>query len=465
MSYAGVCGSNNVQGSLDDYYHSGSLKFIYNFMRNGAGSTCGTKEDLGNHAPVVSLNYENGFYIPISTPFELEGSATDDENDQMTYAWEQRDSFISVQPLGMPFGRSPLFRALYPSEDGYYRSFPRIDRILNNTNHPTEVLPDYSRELNFVLIARDNHIEGGTSSEARVIFNATEEAGPFMVSSQNNFESHTAGDLITVEWDVANTNQAPVNTKAVRILLSTDNGANFDYVLANSTINDGSEEVFLPQIDSDRCRIKIKAVDNIFFDINDFEFTVEPATSPGFTLDVPETYADICLPNQLSFSVGAESFLGFDSPLDLSLENVPAEMIYSFDKDQIASDETTQLNLDFSNFNNTSSFFFDVVATDENQESLSKRIQLDITSTDYSSLNQQIIFAYLSLMFNDCYYLLKAILFYVRLKFDSENNLLIIKNILRKSPAIWKTGFSIYVIRRFNFLFMTTSCNCNCVVK
>jgi len=156
MSYAGLCGSNNVQGSSDDYYHSGSLKYIYQFMRQGQGETCSVKTDIGNHAPDITLDYENGFSIPISTPFELEGAATDMENDQMTYIWEQRDSFLSQQPLGEPFGRSPLFRSVYPSEDTK-RIFPRLGALLNNANERTEVLPDYSRLMSFAFVVRDNH--------------------------------------------------------------------------------------------------------------------------------------------------------------------------------------------------------------------------------------------------------------------------------------------------------------------
>jgi len=386
MSYAGLCGSNNVQGTNDDYFHSGSLKNIYQFMRDGQGSSCPTKTDLGNHAPDITLNYESGFYIPISTPFELEGEASDSENDQLTYIWEQRDSFLSQQPLGEPFGRSPLFRSLYPSEDTK-RTFPRLDRVLNNTSDRTEVLPTYSRLMSFAFVVRDNHFEGGIASEAHVRFFATEEAGPFMVSSQNNFESYQAGDKIIVEWDVANTDREPVNTAAVDILLSTDGGQNFDYVLSNTTANDGIEEVFLPQVESEDCRIKIKPSENIYFDINDFNFDVTPATDPGFILSIPQSYFNHCAPEALNFDVGAESFLGFDSQLELSLVNPPAELIYNFEKTQISSDETTNLNLDFSNYTAADFISFDVQAVSADQDTLTKNIQIKITSTDFSSLS------------------------------------------------------------------------------
>jgi hypothetical protein len=43
-----------------------------------------------NHAPVVSP--VSNYTIPISTPFALTASATDQEGDPLTYCWEQNDN-------------------------------------------------------------------------------------------------------------------------------------------------------------------------------------------------------------------------------------------------------------------------------------------------------------------------------------------------------------------------------------
>src|SRR5690606_34809563 len=69
-----------------------------------------------------------------------------------------------------------------------------------------------------------------------------------------------------VEWDVAGTNAAPINTANVRILLSTDNGATFT-VVSESTENDGSEVVTLPAgtVAGTNGRIMIEAIDNIYY--------------------------------------------------------------------------------------------------------------------------------------------------------------------------------------------------------
>ena len=59
--------------------------------------------------------------------------------------------------------------------------------------------------------------------------------------------------------------------------MSTDGGATFGHVLAASTPNDGSRHWSCPTSPTTHARIKIEAVDNYFFDINDAEFTVTAA--------------------------------------------------------------------------------------------------------------------------------------------------------------------------------------------
>ena len=87
MSYAGSCGSDNVVNSRGDlYYQACSIIEIRNFVEKGFGSTCGTVEETGNQDPVVTLNYPDNFFIPISTPFELKGSATDPDGDALLWS-------------------------------------------------------------------------------------------------------------------------------------------------------------------------------------------------------------------------------------------------------------------------------------------------------------------------------------------------------------------------------------------
>ena len=78
-------------------------------------------------------------------------------------------------------------------------------------------------------------------------------------------------------WSVANTNAAPVNTANVKITLSTDGGATWPHLLAESVPNTGSASVTFPALASTQARIKIEAVGNVFFDVSDANFTLRNA--------------------------------------------------------------------------------------------------------------------------------------------------------------------------------------------
>ena len=67
----------------------------------------------------------------------------------------------------------------------------------------------------------------------------------------------------------------------VKISLSLDGGYNYEYVLAASTPNDGTQNITLPSgVCSNTSRIKVEAVGNIFFDISNTNFTIENSTVP-----------------------------------------------------------------------------------------------------------------------------------------------------------------------------------------
>jgi hypothetical protein len=63
----------------------------------------------------------------------------------------------------------------------------------------------------------------------------------------------------------------------VKISLSTDGGLTFPMVLAASTPNDGAETVVLPDTTVASARIKIEAVGNYFYDVNDASFSITPS--------------------------------------------------------------------------------------------------------------------------------------------------------------------------------------------
>lgn len=270
MAYAGICSPNDLQNNSDAYFVAKSLDEIIQFSNSG-GNSCAVVTNTGNFNPVVTLG-AGGQTIPKSTPFTLTGTATDANNDPLTYCWEEYD----LGPAGSwnaPTGNAPLFRSFNPVTTGT-RTFPKLSSLLNNTQVIGEILPTYTRNLSFVLVARDNKAGGGGAGFEYISYSVTASAGPFLVSSPNTAVTLNANIPQTITWDVASTNIAPVNCANVNIKLSTDGGTTFETILLTNTPNDGSEIVNLPMVSTTTARIKVEAADNIFFDISNVNFSI-----------------------------------------------------------------------------------------------------------------------------------------------------------------------------------------------
>ncbi len=272
MAYAGICSPQNLQNNSDPYFHSVNFDEIVTYTNFGSGNGCAVITNTGNSAPIVSVPV-GGFYIPISTPFSLTGSANDPDGDALTYCWEEFDLGPAGAP-GTPSGNAPIFRSWNPTSSPT-RYFPRLVNLLNNTTVIGEILPTYSRTLTFRLTARDNKVGGGGVNYAQLQFNADGSSGPFVVTSPNTNVSWAGNSVQTITWNVANTNNAPVNCSTVNILLSTDGGQTFSTTLIANTPNDGSEDVTIPNTPSTTARIKVEAVGNIFFDVSNVNFTID----------------------------------------------------------------------------------------------------------------------------------------------------------------------------------------------
>ena len=315
MSYAGACPPHNVASNPEDFYHGGSLIQIHEFTRNGGGSVCPTLITSSNQEPIISID-SSGFVIPISTPFELAASATDPDGDSITYCWEQLDLGPGGHP-NAPVANAPLFRSFQPIPDSN-RIFPRIERILTNTQVLGEILPDYSRDMNFILTVRD--LVGGVT-QAEIGFETTANAGPFLVSYPNGSlpTPWLGGIYHEIQWDVANTDLSPVNCEYVTIHLSVNGGFDFPYELAANLPNTGSAWILIPEVSSTQCRIRVRAADNIFFDISDGNFSIEAAMQAGVGMVPLEDTVVLCVGNPNEFVIYTSSLLGFSDSVDVSI--------------------------------------------------------------------------------------------------------------------------------------------------
>ncbi|WP_290664735.1 reprolysin-like metallopeptidase, partial [Ignavibacterium sp.] len=284
MAYAGICAPQNLQSNSDAYFHTISFDEIVAYTTIGSGNSCAQITSTGNNAPNISVP-TGGFYIPKSTPFALTGSATDPNGDALTYCWEEFDQGPAGDP-NSPTGDAPIIRSFNP-DTSRIRYVPKLSDLINNTSTYGVLLPSYSRNLKFRLTVRDNRAGGGGVDRLQVNFTVDGNSGPFVITSPNTSVSWAGNSEQTVTWNVANTNLSPVNCSAVRILLSTNGGWTFNDTILSSTPNDGSEIITVPNIATNQARLKIEAVNNIFFDISDQNFTINYTQPTTFQLSVP----------------------------------------------------------------------------------------------------------------------------------------------------------------------------------
>ncbi|MGI8787968.1 MAG: reprolysin-like metallopeptidase [Pyrinomonadaceae bacterium] len=338
MSYVGICNQRNLQ-QFNDFalptFHIRSLTTINTNITTGDPQTnnCGTASGT-NNIPTVSVNGVNAgntFTIPALTPFTLTATGNDaDAGDvaNLLYSWEEYDLAPSASGAsGTPAETydvdtdgvlRPLFRAYSPVA-GNSRTFPSMAFILNPANndpagsnqppltymgtHPTnapgavcetgmtcvvgERLPTVARTMNFRVSLRDRR---GGVADAGTTVTVADGTGPFQVTVQNSFNNLSpavtwqGGTMQTVTWDVANTNAAPINAANVNILLSTDGGQTFPITILANTLNDGTEQITVPNNPTTTARIKVEAVGNIFFDINNADFTISAPTAASVSV-------------------------------------------------------------------------------------------------------------------------------------------------------------------------------------
>lgn len=271
MGYAGICGSQNVQFHSDPYFHSISIQEMWSNVKYGNASICPVLTNTNNAAPTA--NAGSNYTIPKSTPFALTGTASDPDGDTLTHCWEQVNPENSTQPPVPTATQGPTFRSYEPT-DSPTRYFPKMSFVLAGnmggpgTTNKWEVVPAVSRIMNFKYTVRDNHPGGGATAASMSKVTVNGNAGPFVVTSQSTTAFWNTGTTETVTWDVANTDIAPINCTKVDILFSSDAGENFDYVLASNVDNNGSAVVNVPNLNTIRGRVMVRASDNVFFNVN-----------------------------------------------------------------------------------------------------------------------------------------------------------------------------------------------------
>ena len=339
LAYAGICDINNLQQNSNDYYHTASFDEITSHIEN---NTCAENLPTGNSIPVAVANPSGlAFTIPINTPFELTGAATDQNAvDVLTYCWEQYDLGEAMDDLDNPTGNAPLFRS-WPPLESPTRVFPLMDDLVAGTSTLGETLPSYARNMNFRLTVRDNKAGGGGVSYDQVQLTVSDQADGFAVNDITSEWEY--GTTYTVAWDIANTDEAPVSAANVSIYLSTDNGLSFIDLLLDVP-NNGSAEVVCPNLVSDQAIIKVKGSTNVFFNVSN-TFEIVESSDPNFSITVDPVDLEICSGENAVFDIQVDPILDFSTPVNLSIADVPDGILAIFVPDNVIPGDNSTLTI------------------------------------------------------------------------------------------------------------------------
>lgn len=384
MAYAGLCGSQNLQQNTDFYFHVASLEEVKLFSTEGTGSTCANIIETGNTEPIITIETEQDLVLPIQTPFEIKGSAVDNEGDDVIFSWEQFD-LGPESVIGQPQGTAPLFISQIPQASGN-RFLPRFQDIINNQTSNREVLPSISRPVTFRLTARDQNEEAGGTSWETLSLSSTEGAGPFLVTAPQEGETMRTQTPYAVQWDVANTDQAPVNCALVDILYSRNNGLSFTDTLALGVANNGQHIVMLPAEPANNARIMVKAADHIFLNVNEGAFSLVAPDTATFTISTDLLTERLCAPDELSVQFETIPILGYEGEVkfDVDADVLPSGVTFVFEEEVVMVGEPANIRIEVERLDGPGIIDVDILAiSDELGDTirypLLLRLQNDIT--------------------------------------------------------------------------------------
>lgn len=310
MAYAGITGATtDVQKHSDPYFHSVSIDQVQATLLSAA---VGVQTAITNNPPVVTA-FPRTYTVPLETAFVLTATATDPENNPLTYCWEEVDpsatsSYSTMTNIGTSTTKGASFRSFSPVASPT-RYFPKLSTVLSGAvrnDSDFEATSSVARTSNFRVTVRDN-VAGGQAQtayqEQTVVIGS---AAAFTVNSG----SGVAGSAVTIKWIVSGTTASPYNVADVKIDYTNDNGATWN-VLTASTPNNGTASVIFPSsLGASSPYVRVSAIGNVFYAVN-------VVTLKAASLQTNETVND--------------KFQIYPNPTrdNLFVKNVSAKSIYS----------------------------------------------------------------------------------------------------------------------------------------
>tara|TARA_R110002153_G_scaffold202088_1_gene355273 strand:+ start:14912 stop:18115 length:3204 start_codon:yes stop_codon:yes gene_type:complete len=272
MSYAGICGSQNIQDDSDPYFHSISIQEIRTYVESFSGRRCGVEVKIENAIPKIQLP-KNAYTIPAATPFVLSATATDANNDFLSFTWEQFDNggtlgaTSSLAEMNSDNGSNPLFRSFSPVGIAQ-RYFPKLSDVLIGQTTKGETYATTDRDMRFRLTARDNN--GGVNQQD-VVITVANTSQTFSIATPNEWQALFEQ---AVTWNMGDTLTAPINCANVDILVIADVNNPIETTVLAQTPNDGQQIVRAPNISSAAARLVLRCSDNVFYAVSDQTFAI-----------------------------------------------------------------------------------------------------------------------------------------------------------------------------------------------
>lgn len=345
MGYAGIC-SPNIQSNSDDYYHGRSIAEITAHVEQGSGNNCASVISTVLNNPTVTPQQD--YTIPQGTPFRLTSTATG--NGTLSYCWEQYDPERGavMPPIGTNI-QGPLFRSFDPVASPT-RYFPVMSAVVAGTDPTWEELPTVSRLMDFRVTVRNYNATYGCAGEDDLRLTVDGNLGPFVVTDPTENTQLSANQLAQVQWDVAGTDAAPINSNLVDILVSLDGGQNFT-LLASDLPNNGLALVTIPSVVStnNNARMMVRSSDNVFYNIGGFDFTIVPDTgTPTVTLTTlgPSSVSNcFTTDGSTTFQFQTTSSGGANEPINFTVSELPNGATATFFPNPVQPGGTTTLTI------------------------------------------------------------------------------------------------------------------------
>ncbi|MDR6548392.1 hypothetical protein J2810_004482 [Chryseobacterium rhizosphaerae] len=324
MGYPGVTGTYDVADKHSDQFLHYSISQINNYIKT---TNCAAIVDMSNNPPTV--NAGDDYTIPKGTAFKLTTTASDPDNNNLTYSWEEADIsapnpvFVLQGSYSFPDRSStttPNFR-VYPPVSSPTRYFPPLKEVLDGSLYSTwNMTSDVARNMKFISLVRDNATEGGQTASDEAIVSIDGSTGPFKITSIALNQNYPSGSSHLLKWNVAGTNAVPINTSSVNILISTDGGTTFTPLVSN-TLNDGEETITIPSTPSKKAYIIVESVGNIYY-----------AASQAFAIDYNVTMNCTQYPasGAFAFSPGNPANINMNVPVTTLVEDINIIMDLSY---------------------------------------------------------------------------------------------------------------------------------------